>query len=59
VMPGQISMVGLFSFILGFAGYRFVPRSAKARIEFGVDAFIIRDRRIVLQTVSYELKPAS
>lgn len=30
--------------------------SANIRVDFGVDAFVIRDGRIVLQTVSYELK---
>ena len=34
-------------------------QSAKARVDFGVDTFVIRDSRIVLQTVSYEIKPAS
>jgi hypothetical protein len=33
--------------------------SANARIDVGVDTFVIRNGRIVLQTVSYELKPAS
>jgi SnoaL-like domain len=31
-------------------------RSANAYVDFGVDTFVIRDGRIVLQTVSYELK---
>jgi len=31
-------------------------RSENAHVEFGVDTFVIRDGRIVLQTVSYQLK---
>jgi hypothetical protein len=31
--------------------------SAKARAEHGVDSFVIRDGRIVMQTVAYELQP--
>jgi SnoaL-like domain len=31
-------------------------QSAKARVDFGVDTFVIRNGRIVLQTVSYQLK---
>jgi hypothetical protein len=31
-------------------------RSANARVDFGVDTFVIRDGRIVLQTVSYQLE---
>ena len=34
-------------------------RSAKARVDFGVDTFVIRDGRIVLQTVSYQLEHRS
>jgi hypothetical protein len=31
--------------------------SANARAEHGVDSFVVRDGRIVLQTVAYELEP--
>jgi hypothetical protein len=31
-------------------------QSANAQVDFGVDTFVIRDGRIVLQTVSYPLK---
>jgi hypothetical protein len=31
--------------------------SAEARAEHGVDSFVIRDGRIVMQTVAYELEP--
>ena len=31
-------------------------RSANARVDLGVDTFVIRDGRIVLQTISYQLK---
>jgi hypothetical protein len=34
-------------------------RSSKARVDFGVDVFVVRDGRIVLQTVSYLLKQGS
>jgi SnoaL-like domain len=31
-------------------------QSARARVDFGVDTFVIRDGRIVIQTVSYKLE---
>jgi len=31
-------------------------RSRNARVDFGVDTFVIRDGRIVVQTVSYQLE---
>src|SRR3954469_3861952 len=31
-------------------------RSANARVDLGVDTFVIRDGRIILQTVSYQLE---
>jgi hypothetical protein len=31
-------------------------RSANAHVDFGVDTFVIREGRIILQTVSYQLK---
>ena len=31
-------------------------QSANARVDWGVDTFVIRDDRIVLQTISYQLK---
>jgi len=31
-------------------------QSAGARVDFGVDTFVIRDSRIVIQTVSYKLE---
>jgi hypothetical protein len=31
-------------------------QSANAHVDFGVDTFVLRDNRIVLQTVSYQLK---
>jgi hypothetical protein len=34
-------------------------QSANARVDLGVDAFVIRDGRIVLQTISYLLKQES
>jgi len=33
-------------------------QSASANVDLGVDTFVIRDGRIVLQTVSYQLKHA-
>ena len=33
-------------------------QSANVRVDVGVDTFVIRDGRIVLQTVSYQLKHA-
>jgi hypothetical protein len=34
-------------------------QSANANVDLGVDTFVIRDGRIVLQTVSYQLKPGT
>lgn len=34
-------------------------QSTKARVDCGVDTFVIREGRIVLQTVSYQLKDGS